>query len=64
MGLFTPANREHILGHVLFLIFIQKQIRTYFIKQQKLCIKTRNNIKNFNMFLHIYYRIIQKKNVI
>ena len=24
MGLFTPANREHILGHVLFLIFIQK----------------------------------------
>ena len=36
MGLFTPANREHILGHVLFLIFIQKQIRTYFIKLFKL----------------------------
>ena len=35
MGLFTPANREHILGHVLFLIFIKKQIRTYFIKQQE-----------------------------
>ena len=35
MGLFTPANREHILGHVIFLIFIQKQIRTYFIKQQE-----------------------------